>query len=342
MREVLDCFELTDSCFLGIKTVHIPAIYTMPRELQSTIEAPGLEWPVLRIHIPCMAHLMQLGWGAFMSSLDLKGHTESWESHEHDQELGENECIDIGKGRTLRNERNATINKELGMRPGLAKIIVNVCISRNFESPETDLHRAENTCYINYADTTSSERVHWLSTSDSTNRSNTYYPCEDRVEFDTAVAAANILISRIHTRVAHESNIQSTPAALHNTGWMDNHQVCHGRFIAILILDLVDVEKAYGYPASHDHCVQWHVRLYGWCYGAFAEKKTQWMGDFYFAMKVAWQNLSTYYAKVTPMTDTVIESAHTSNLFGSCNRFGSGTNKWISIPRTRHLYNPIP
>jgi hypothetical protein len=40
-----------------------------------------------------------------------------------------------------------------GMRPGLAKIIEKVRISWYFESPEADLHIAENACCINYADT---------------------------------------------------------------------------------------------------------------------------------------------------------------------------------------------
>jgi hypothetical protein len=46
------------------------------------------------------------------------------------------------------------------MRPGLAKIIEKVHISRYFESPETDLHMAENAWSIDYADTWTSKRVH--------------------------------------------------------------------------------------------------------------------------------------------------------------------------------------
>jgi hypothetical protein len=51
----------------------------------------------------------------------------------------------------------------LAMRPGLAKIIEKVCISWYFESPETDLHIAENACWINYTDTWTLKWVHWLS-----------------------------------------------------------------------------------------------------------------------------------------------------------------------------------
>jgi len=46
------------------------------------------------------------------------------------------------------------------MKPGLAKTIEKVCISRYFESAETDLHIAENACYIDYANTWLSKRVH--------------------------------------------------------------------------------------------------------------------------------------------------------------------------------------
>jgi hypothetical protein len=44
-----------------------------------------------------MARVIQLAFGAFMSSLGVKGSTKSWEAHEHDQQYGENESIDIGK-----------------------------------------------------------------------------------------------------------------------------------------------------------------------------------------------------------------------------------------------------
>jgi len=64
-----------------------------------------------------------------MTSLGVKGSTKSWEAHERDQQLGENECIDIGKSQTHRKEGNARINKVSAMKPGLAKIIDQVCIS---------------------------------------------------------------------------------------------------------------------------------------------------------------------------------------------------------------------
>jgi len=94
---VLDRFEPADGHLLGITTDNASSNYSMTRELQSTLEACGIEWQALRNHIPCMAHVIQLALGAFMSSLGVKGRTKSWEAHERDQQFGENNSIDIGK-----------------------------------------------------------------------------------------------------------------------------------------------------------------------------------------------------------------------------------------------------
>jgi len=100
-----------------------------------------------------MPHGIQLAVGAFMSCLPVKGHTKSLEASEREHQFGQNESRDIGKSQRLRKEGNARINTVSAMRPGLAKIIVKVRISTYFESPETDLHIAENACCIDYADT---------------------------------------------------------------------------------------------------------------------------------------------------------------------------------------------
>ena len=160
MKDVLDRFELTDGRLLGITTDNVSSNYLMTHELQSTLEATGIEWHALTNHIPCMAHVLQLALGAFMTSLRVKGQTESWEAYACDQQFGENERIGIGKSQILQKEGNARISNVLAMRPGLAKIIQKVRISLYFESPETDFHIAENAWGIDYADTWSSKRVH--------------------------------------------------------------------------------------------------------------------------------------------------------------------------------------
>jgi len=181
VKEVLDCFKHTDGCLLGITTDHASSNYLMTRELQSTLEASRLECAALRNHIPCMVHIIQLASSAFLSSLGVKGHTKSWEAHERDQQIRENECIHIRKSHRLQKEGNARFDKVSPTRPGLAKIIEKVRISRDFESPESDLHIAVNACCIDYTDTRSSKLVLWLLKSQSTNHGNTDYGWEDNV-----------------------------------------------------------------------------------------------------------------------------------------------------------------
>jgi len=238
--------------------------YLMTRELQSTIEASRIEWSGLRNHIPCMEHLMQLALGTYMSSLGVKDCTKSWEAHECDQQFGENESTDIGKSQRLRREGNPRINKVSAMGLGLAKIIEKVRISIYFETAKTDLHIAENTCCIDYADTLVSKRVHWLSNSHSTNCSPTNYGSDNSLEFDTGVAWASLPLARIHPRVAYESLIQRLPATLHNRQWMDHHQVCHRRFTGIQVPGPLDVATSYCDSASLLHSLRWHVQSYGW------------------------------------------------------------------------------
>jgi len=129
LKDVLDRFELTDGRLLGITPDNASSNYSMTRELQSTLEGPGIECPALRNHILRMAHVIPLALGGFMSSLGVKGRTKSSEAHERNQRFGENASIDSGKSQRLRNEGNARINKVSAMKPGLAKIIEKVHIS---------------------------------------------------------------------------------------------------------------------------------------------------------------------------------------------------------------------
>jgi len=119
------------------------------------------------------------------------------------------------------------------------------------------------------------KRVHWLSNSQPPHHHTTNYGCQDIVELDSRVAWASLPISRIHPQVAPTSKMQWLLSSLHNTGWQDVAQVCHGSFEAILILDPVNVEEEYSHIASRYHCLQWHVSSCGWRYASLARKKTK-------------------------------------------------------------------
>jgi len=61
-----------------------------------------MKWPALTNDLPCLAHVIQLALGAFISRLGVKGRTKTWEAHEGDQQFGENASIDIGNSQTVR------------------------------------------------------------------------------------------------------------------------------------------------------------------------------------------------------------------------------------------------
>jgi len=135
LKEVRDHFELTDICLLVITTDNASSNDSIAWALQSTLDASGIVWPAMRNNIPCMAHVIQLALGAFRRSHGVKGRTKSSEAHERDQQFGENESTAIGKSQRQRKEGNARINNVSAMQPGLAKLIVNVRISRHGEAP---------------------------------------------------------------------------------------------------------------------------------------------------------------------------------------------------------------
>jgi len=180
----------------------------MTCQLHSTLEASEIEWPAFRNHIPCMAHVMQLALGAFLSSLGVKGCTKSWEAHERDQQFGENESIDIENSQRFRKDGNARMNKVSARRPGLAKIIEKVHISWYFESSETDRPLAENSCSIDYTDTWLLKWAHWLSKSQSPHCSTSNYGWEDTLELNIGIAQVCLLFTGIDLRVDPTSKIQ--------------------------------------------------------------------------------------------------------------------------------------
>ena len=126
MKEVLDRFELSDGRLLGITTDNASSNYCMTWELQSTLETSGIEWSALRNHVPCMAHVIQLCLGAFMSNLGVKGCTKAWDAHEHDEQFGENEGAPTTNIQKQWKISHARIHKVVAMNPGLAKIIEKV------------------------------------------------------------------------------------------------------------------------------------------------------------------------------------------------------------------------
>jgi len=301
LEGVRDRLELTNGRLLGTAMDNASSHYSMTRELQSTPEASGLEWPALRNHMPCMAHVIQLALSSFMSSLSVKGPNKSWEGHERGQQFGENETIAIGNSQRLRSEGNARINNVSAMGSGLAKIIGKVCISSHFEHPETDLHIVGNACCIIYTDTLSLRWVYWLSKSQSPHRNTTYYGWEDTLELDTGVAWASLPITRILPLLALQSMIQWFPATRHNTQWMCHCQGRHGSFEGTPQLDPVVVEEAFSHLALHYHRVQSHGRSHGWHYVNFGSEEDSIEGILVLRCDISW----TTGVKILCCSDTI-------------------------------------
>jgi len=73
---------------------------------------------------------------------------------------------------------------------------------------------------------------------------------------------------------------------------------------------------------------------------ALANKRTLWKDDLFFAVKLARQKLSKYYAEVTPATGMHLIAAHILDPFRCCNHLESVRREWIIILSTRHHILP--
>jgi len=293
----------------------------MTRKLQSTLEASGIEWPALRNHIPCMAHVIQLALDAFMSSLGVKGRTKSWEAHERDQQFGENESIDIGKSQRLQKEGNARINKVSAMRPGIAKIIEKVRISWYFESPEADLHKAENACCINYANTWSPKRVHWLS------KAKVCIAVLPIMDVKTCWNSTLELLERAY------QEWEFTSEWLQNPQYAEYRPLFTSQDAWTIVKYVMEVLRPFRYWTlwmSKRHTVTLHhvITAYNDMFdqmdcvmGALAKKNTSWKEDLFFTVKLAQQKLSKYYTEVTPTTGMLLISAHILDPFRKLRSF---------------------
>jgi len=253
-----------------------------------------------------MVHVIQLALGAFMSILGAKSRTKSLEAHERHQHFEEIESTKIGNGERHRNEGNARIYKVSAMRPGSEMLIEKVRISWYFERPEAECHIADNACCINYADRWSLEQVHPVSKSQCPYCSTSDYKCEDTLELYSGVARACLPITGILTQVTSKANISWIPAAIHNSGWMYDCQVCHGSGDDILILDPFDFEEAYSQIASHYYIENDMINHTDGVMRALAKMKTESKEDLFLAVKLARQKLSKYYADVTKTTSMLL------------------------------------
>jgi len=210
------------------------------------------------------------------------------------------------------------------MKPGLAKIIEKVRISWYFESPEADIRIAENACCINYADTWSLKRVHWLSKSQSPHSGTSYYGCEDRLELYTGVTWARLPLTGIHLPVASKpKNAQYRPLFTTQDEWM----------IVKYVMEVLRPFRYWTVWMSKRHTVTLHhvITVYNnmvdhmdGVMRALAKKKTQWKEDLFFAVKLARQKLSKYYGEVTPTTGMLLISTKILDPFRKLRSF----RKW--------------
>jgi len=99
------------------------------------------------------------------------------------------------------------------------------------------------------------------------------YGSEDTLGLYTGVARVHLPFTGIRMLVASKPTIQWILATIHNSGWMDDCQVCHGSIEAISILDPLDVKETYSHIESRYHSVQCEFQSHGCRDASFGQEE---------------------------------------------------------------------
>ena len=116
--EVLQRYSLDDGRLMGITTDNASANYTMCKALEDALGKLRVRhhWEAAKYHVPCMAHVIQLCLGAFMSALEVRSRERHQTAVDEGIELG-------GEGSEARTRK---LREFCDMPPGFAKIIEKV------------------------------------------------------------------------------------------------------------------------------------------------------------------------------------------------------------------------
>jgi hypothetical protein len=123
VKEDVDHFEISDGQLLDITTDNALSNCSITWVLQSILQISGIEGSASKNHIPCMAQVIQLCLGTFVSNLGVKGHTKAWEAHEYDKQFVEKKSAPTINIQKLQMISNTQIHKVSTMNAGLAIII---------------------------------------------------------------------------------------------------------------------------------------------------------------------------------------------------------------------------
>ena len=280
----------------------------MTRELQSTLEAPGIRWPAMRSHIRCMAHILQLDFGAFMSNLGENGRTESWETHERDPRIGETESSDIGSNQRLRKRvmvesTSCRLWDQVWQRQ-LRKYV--------FQNIVKDLKL-----------TFIPQRMLALLILLTPHCQNEIIDCQ---KAKVPIAVLPIMDAKTWWNSTLEWLERVYPLWEFACQWLKNpiFSDCwplittpDERNIVQYVMEVLRPLRYWTLCMSKTHTVTLHhvITVYNDMFDhmdgvmwALAKTKTQWKEDVYFAVEVAQQKLSTYYAEVTPVTSRMFIS----------------------------------
>jgi hypothetical protein len=153
------------------------------------------------------------------------------------------------------------------------------------------------------------------------------YRCEHTLELNAGVARVRLPLTGVHPRVASE------PKYAEYQSLFTTH---HEWTIVKYVMEVLKPFRYWTLWMSKRNTVRLHhvITMYNDMFnytdcvmGALAKRGTPWKEELFFALKLARQNISKYYAEVTPTTGMLLVSAHILDPFRmlrSCRKWDKG------------------
>lgn len=124
---------------------------------------------------------------------------------------------------------------------------------------------------------------------------------------------------------------------------MKHRQVCLGSFIAIQIVDPVDVPKTYSYSAACQHHVPQQVQSHRWCYfELWLQRRNNGWKTYTSLWRISTRRYSNNLSKLLALSVWTSFQLISMILSWIWDLLGCGSTRWICILITRHhvLSNP--
>ena len=146
---VLKRYNIDNDRFLGMMSDNMSSNFTMSAGIERAMAIMGHQWSSANNHMPCMAHVIQLALGAFMSKLQIAGRESYYQEEQRDQLVEVEGLGPGGRGKMSRIERFKLMPK--GFKKTIEKVSIAGYCAKSPLTVQFTRRSSLTSCFSNVA-----------------------------------------------------------------------------------------------------------------------------------------------------------------------------------------------